>query len=233
MPSPYFTKLTKIMLLTQTEENYLKAIFKHSEEAGKGVATTNAIAIEMNTAPASVTDMLRRLSEKKLINYEKYKGVSLTDSGRQVATELIRKHRLWECFLVDKLDFEWDEIHDIAEQLEHVNSPELIRRLNEYLGTPRFDPHGDPIPDEHGNIPEREFITLSNLEPGQTGELIGLQEHPDSLMKFLKKINVAIGTKITVLEYNEFDESLYIQINNEKKGGLSRKVSDNLLMKVI
>lgn len=220
------------MTLTHTEENYLKAIFKLSEEVGNKTATTNAISSEMNTAAASVTDMLRRLSEKTLINYEKYKGVTLSEKGKAVATSLIRKHRLWECFLVEKLHFDWDEIHDIAEQLEHVNSDELVSRLNNYLGNPRFDPHGDPIPDENGNMPVREQISLLRLKPGQSGKLTGLQEGSDPLMSYLKKNNIGIGTKITVIEYHEFDESLLVKIDDNQEMGLSNKVSKNLLVQL-
>lgn len=218
------------MVLTHTEENYLKAIFKISEEDGNETATTNAISAEMNTAAASVTDMLRRLSDKKLINYEKYKGVTLTKEGKSVATALIRKHRLWEFFLVEKLHFDWDEIHDIAEQLEHVNSPELVTRLNDYLGNPRFDPHGDPIPDENGNMPVREQVALLRLKPGEVGKLTGLRNNSDQLMKYLKKNDIGIGTKITILEHHEFDESLSVKINDKQEMGLSNKVSKNLLV---
>jgi len=219
------------MRLTATEENYLKAIFKLSEENGKASATTNAIATEMNTAAASVTDMLRRLSEKDLINYEKYKGVTLKEQGKHIATMLVRKHRLWEYFLVEKLKFEWDEVHDIAEELEHVRSEELINRLDKYLGQPRFDPHGDPIPNADGTMPTRQLIPLSALKIGQHGVLTGLQEHPDSLMRYLKKINISIGTKIEVLELHDFDESISVKIDNEREIELSEKVSKNLLLK--
>jgi len=220
------------MVLTHTEENYLKAIFKLSEEEGNETATTNAISTEMNTAAASVTDMLRRLSDKQLINYEKYKGVTLTIEGKSVATALIRKHRLWECFLVEKLHFDWDEIHDIAEQLEHVNSLELVTRLNDYLGNPRFDPHGDPIPDENGNMPVREQVSILRLKPGETGKLTGLRNNSDQLMKYLKKNNIGIGTKITIVEHHEFDESLSVKIDDQQEMGLSNKVSKNLLVQI-
>ena len=220
------------MHLSPTEENYLKAIFKLTEEAEKPSATTNAIATEMNIAAASVTDMLRRLSEKELIHYEKYKGVHLEASGRKIATTLVRKHRLWEYFLVEKLKFEWDEVHDIAEELEHVHSDELVNRLDKYLGKPNFDPHGDPIPRADGTIPTRQLTPLSHLKVGQHGVLTGLQEHPDSLMRYLKKINIGIGTKIQVLELHDFDESMSVKINDEKEMELSEKVSKNLLLKI-
>jgi len=221
------------MLLTATEENYLKAIFKLTEEADEASATTNAIATEMSIAAASVTDMLRRLSEKDLIHHEKYKGAHLKDTGRKTATLLVRKHRLWEYFLVEKLKFEWDEVHEIAEELEHVRSEELVNRLDDYLGQPRFDPHGDPIPRADGTIPTRQLTPLSTLKVGQHGVLMGLQEGPDSLMRYLKKNNIGIGTKIQVIELHDFDESISIKIDNEKEMELSEKVSKNLLLKTM
>ncbi len=220
------------MQLSPTEENYLKAIFKLTEEAEKPSATTNALATEMNIAAASVTDMLRRLSEKELIHYEKYKGVRLEASGRKIATMLVRKHRLWEYFLVEKLKFEWDEVHEIAEELEHVRSDELVNRLDEYLGKPNFDPHGDPIPRADGTIPVRQLTPLSSLKAGQHGVLTGLQNHPDSLMRYLRKVNIGIGTKIQVLELHDFDESVSVKIDDEKEMELSEKVSKSLLLKI-
>ncbi|MGB5928452.1 MAG: metal-dependent transcriptional regulator, partial [Cyclobacteriaceae bacterium] len=147
------------------EENYLKAIYHLSTE-DEGNVSTNAISETLNTKPASVSDMLRKLSGKELVSYRKYQGVSLTPSGRKVALQVIRKHRLWEVFLVDKLNFNWDEVHDVAEQLEHIQSPLLIHQLDEFLGHPAYDPHGDPIPDENGGFPEKEQSPLSELTVG-------------------------------------------------------------------
>ncbi|NND87947.1 MAG: metal-dependent transcriptional regulator, partial [Flavobacteriaceae bacterium] len=148
-----------------TEENYLKTIF-HLEQVSSGDISTNAIADKMETQPSSVTDMVQKLAEKELLSYKKYKGTRLTEIGKKVAADVIRKHRLWEVFLVEKLKFHWDEVHDIAEQLEHVQSDELIARLDAFLGHPDFDPHGDPIPDKHGVIKRTEKILLSEAKKG-------------------------------------------------------------------
>ena len=145
---------------TLTEENYLKAIYKLHEDKPDKI-NTNAIAGLVDTAPASVTDMLRKLADKKLIRYAKYQGVSLTATGKKAAVSVIRKHRLWELFLVEKLGYSWDEVHEIAEQLEHIHSDSLVSRLSTFLGNPRMDPHGDPIPDENGNFHSRKSIPLS------------------------------------------------------------------------
>jgi DtxR family Mn-dependent transcriptional regulator len=152
--------------LSQTEENYLKAIFKISEQQD-APASTNAISQAIRISAASVTDMLKRLAEKDLIHYEKYKGVILTPAGNRLATRLIRKHRLWEVFLVEKLHFSWDKVHEIAEQLEHIRSPELVERLDQFLGNPKYDPHGDPIPDAEGKFTHRQQVSLDELHPGE------------------------------------------------------------------
>ncbi|MCI5083695.1 MAG: metal-dependent transcriptional regulator, partial [Saprospiraceae bacterium] len=148
---------------SHTEENYLKAIYKICERKGKA-ASTNAISNAMQTSAASVTDMLKRLSEKELIHYERYKGVTLAEAGNKIATTLIRKHRLWEVFLVEKLEFSWDEVHEVAEQLEHIRSPKLVEELERYLGYPKFDPHGDPIPDAEGRFTYRKQTLLADME---------------------------------------------------------------------
>ena len=168
-----------------TEENYLKAIFKVCEQTNKE-ASTNAIAQELSTSAASVTDMVKRLSEKHLINYEKYRGVTLTNDGNKIATHLIRKHRLWEVFLVDKLEFSWDEVHDIAEQLEHIKSESLVERLDSFLGQPKFDPHGDPIPDADGNFTFRKQILLAELPILKDGVIVGVQEHTPQFLQYLE-----------------------------------------------
>src|SRR5688500_18567354 len=156
-----------------TEENYLKAIFKLLEGDDEAV-TTNAIAEKMNTRAASVTDMLKKLSEKKLINYKKYQGVTLTSSGKKIALNIIRKHRLWEVFLVEKLNFKWDEVHDIAEQLEHINSDTLIERIDKFLNYPKFDPHGDPIPDINGKFQSNKSVLVSELKLNSVGIMTGV-----------------------------------------------------------
>ena len=216
-------------IVSHTEENYLKAIFKISEKEGKP-ASTNAISTEIQTSAASVTDMVKRLSEKGLINYEKYKGVTLTDKGNRLATGLIRKHRLWEVFLVNNLDFSWDEVHEIAEQLEHIKSDELVERLDEFLGKPKFDPHGDPIPDADGNFAFRKQILLAEMEPGDRGVVVGVQDHSTSFLQYLDRLDLILGVNLEVLERFEYDESVKILLKEEKEQILSKKVSQNLFV---
>jgi DtxR family Mn-dependent transcriptional regulator len=167
-----------------TEENYLKAIYKLQEKQ-KTEVSTNDISKEINTKAASVTDMLKRLSDKSLIHYQKYQGVSLTDTGSKIALTIIRKHRLWETFLVNKLKFKWDEVHDIAEQLEHVESDDLVEKLNDYLGSPQYDPHGDPIPNKKGVFSNKKMIALYEMPIGFKGRVVGVSEHSTTFLKHL------------------------------------------------
>jgi DtxR family Mn-dependent transcriptional regulator len=162
-------------MFTLAEENYLKAIF-HLENDNKAEVSTNAIAIKMNTKPSSATDMVQKLAEKKVVSYQKYKGAFLTKKGKKIAANVIRKHRLWEVFLVEKLNFQWDEVHDIAEQLEHIKSDELIERLDKFLDQPNFDPHGDPIPDKNGLIKPSDKKLLSELKENEKGICVGVKE---------------------------------------------------------
>ncbi|MBK8625241.1 MAG: metal-dependent transcriptional regulator [Saprospiraceae bacterium] len=217
-------------MLTPTEENYLKAIFKIAEREKKAVST-NAIAKQMKTSAASVTDMLKKLSEKELIYYEKYKGVSLTPTGNKAATHLIRKHRLWEVFLVNKLRFAWHQVHEIAEELEHIDSEELISRLDAFLDYPKFDPHGDPIPNADGRFTLRNQINLSDMSVTQTGIVLGVKESETEFLKHLTKINIKLGSEITILGKTDFDQSLRISIDTKYEEVISQKVSQSILMK--
>ena len=216
-------------MVSYTEENYLKAIFKLIEKGEKS-ASTNAISKEMSTSAASVTDMLKRLSEKKLINYEKYKGVTLTALGNKISTSLIRKHRLWEVFLVDKLSFAWDEVHDIAEEMEHIQSEELINRLDEFLNFPKFDPHGDPIPDAEGVFTFRQQIILTELEKDTAAVIVGVREHSSSFLQFLTRIGLALGSPLVILEHFDYDNSVRIKLNDDTEHVLSYKVSKNIFV---
>lgn len=215
--------------ISQTEENYLKAIYKIQEQSDKP-ASTNAIAGAMNTSAASVTDMIKRLSEKDLVNYERYRGVTMTDSGQQIATSLIRKHRLWEVFLVEKLDFSWDEVHDIAEQLEHIQSEELIERLDEYLSFPRFDPHGDPIPDADGVFAFRKQVLLAEIKVGEIGIVVGVQDHTSDFLQYLDRMQLTLGTEIKLLERYAYDDSVKILLSSAKEIVISKKVSQHLFI---
>lgn len=200
-------------MFTYVEENYLKAIFHLSGQEGESV-NTNAIAIELNTTPASVSDMIRKLSKKKAVHYEKYRGVRVSEKGKDVALRVIRKHRLWEVFLVQKLKFKWDEVHEIAEQLEHIKSPLLIKRLDEFLGYPKYDPHGDPIPDEDGKFSALKKQSLSVSHVGANGTVIGVNDSSSAFLKYLDKVGISIGTELTITDKNEFDGSLDITLND-------------------
>lgn len=213
-----------------TEENYLKAIYKLSEAAPGAEVSTNSIAEVLQTRAASVTDMLRRLGEKGLLHYQRYRGVSLTHEGQQLALLTIRKHRLWEVFLVQKLGFNWDEVHDVAEQMEHIQSPLLVRRLDEFLGFPRLDPHGDPIPTEEGTMVRSSHRLLADLAPGEQGSLVAVKNSSAAFLQYLDKVGLRLGSKLEVLDKIEFDNSLEIRVNNDQKNMLSAEVSRNLLV---
>ncbi len=212
-----------------TEENYLKAIYKLQEQQASEVST-NDISKEMNTKAASVTDMLKRLSEKALINYQKYQGVSLTDTGTKVAVNIIRKHRLWETFLVNKLKFKWDEVHDIAEQMEHIESDELIEKLNDYLGAPQYDPHGDPIPSKKGIFTNKKMEVLYDMPVGFVGNISGVSEHSATFLKHLEKIGVGLGVLVSVEDKNAYDNSFWIRIEKNEPLFISKEVAKNLLV---
>lgn len=216
-------------MFSDSEENYLKAIF-HLERFSKEGVSTNAIAEQMHTKASSVTDMLKKLAEKKLVNYVKYQGVTLTNEGKKTAATIIRKHRLWEVFLVEKLDFSWDEVHEIAEQLEHIESDVLIEKLDKHLNFPKFDPHGDPIPSKDGTFPERDKVLLSDLSIGESGVCVGVKDTSSSFLKFLDKNGIALGKKIKVLDQEEFDNSLYIQVGKESLT-ISHIIASNLYLK--
>ncbi len=217
-------------MLSYTEENYIKAIFHLSGDGEKEVFT-NDISEMLETKPASVTDMLKKLSQKDLVNYKKYQGVTLTKSGRSSALKVIRKHRLWEVFLVEKLKFNWDEVHEIAEQLEHIQSNLLIEKLDEFLGFPAYDPHGDPIPTVDGKIKVKKMVLLSDVREGFSGEVACLKETSSSFLKYLDKIGIKIGTNIKVNHIVEFDASMDINIGSSKTGSnISSEVSKNIFV---
>lgn len=199
-------------MLTSTEENYLKAILALENE---GAVSTNALADRMETKASSVTDMIRKLAEKELVDYQKYKGVSLTVSGKDAALRIVRKHRLWEVFLVEKLNFGWDEVHEIAEQLEHIQSVQLTDRLEEFLGFPKFDPHGDPIPDKNGTIVRRKKACLLNeMELTIPATVVGVNDSSPAFLQFLDRQGVQLGDTLILLEKYEFDDSMLVETKN-------------------
>ena len=218
-------------MITLSEENYLKAILTLSLLSLEKVST-NSIASEIGTTAASVSDMLKKLLEKKLINYEKYKGVSLTNKGKELATTIIRKHRLWETFLVDCLNFDWSEVHIVAEQLEHIQSEKLIDKLDKFLEYPEFDPHGEPIPTREGIIPNSNTVPLNKLNTFTKGLVMGVTLDEKKFLHYLTKLNISIGTKITIEEKIDFDNSLNIKINDSFHH-VSSNVAKHLLIKII
>ncbi|MDB9723835.1 metal-dependent transcriptional regulator [Polaribacter sp.] len=213
-------------MFTLSEENYLKAIYHLESGSEKGIST-NAIAKSLETKASSATDMIKKLSEKEVVFYKKYQGVTLTDFGKKTAANIVRKHRLWEVFLVERLNFSWDEVHEVAEQLEHIKSPKLINQLDALLGFPTHDPHGDPIPDKDGNINAVDKILLANLTKNERGVCVGVHDSSSEFLRFLDKKGITLGKEITVLEKEDFDDSLLIEIDAEKLS-ISKKIANNL-----
>lgn len=217
--------------MTFSEENYLKSIY-HLTSSSDAEVSTNAIAEMMETKASSVTDMLKKLAEKDLVNYKKYQGVSLTANGKLAAKMIVRKHRLWEVFLVEKLDFSWDEVHDIAEQLEHIKSEKLINKLDDFLGNPTEDPHGDPIPDANGKIISTEKQLLSELSENQNGICVGVKDTSSEFLKYLDKQEISLGSKIEIIGKEAFDLSLKIKLNHQELT-ISNKIASNIFVKVV
>ncbi len=216
-------------MFSQSEENYLKAIYSLEIDL-KDSINTNLIAEMMETKASSVTDMIKKLDSKNLVIYEKYKGVNLTAEGRKVALSIIRKHRLWETFLVEKLNYSWDEVHDIAEQLEHIQSKDLVNRLDEFLEFPTSDPHGDPIPDKDGKIVYKQKSLLSNFEHNKTCIVVGVKDSSTSFLKFLEKVQINLGSTITILSMEDYDNSYTIEILG-KEINISNQIAKNIFIK--
>lgn len=213
-------------MFTQSEENYLKAIFHLQQEVKKGVSTSSLSEL-LVTKAASVTEMLKRLAEKNLVDYKKYYGVHLTAKGEKQALAIIRKHRLWESFLVERLNFNWDEVHEVAEQLEHIKSPKLVEELDKFLARPDYDPHGDPIPDANGNMPKAPKKRLSQIKEGEKAICKGFNDNSSSFLQFLAKHNIGLNTKLKVLQIESFDESMNVLVN-QKEILLSKTATDNI-----
>lgn len=215
--------------LSFTEENYLKAIYHLSHE-GKESVNTNSLADSMSTTPASANDMVKRLAQKNLIGYQKYKGATLLSKGKKVALTIVRKHRLWEVFLVEKLGFKWDEVHEIAEQLEHIKSPNLIKRLDKFLGYPTMDPHGDPIPNEDGVMKETVRASISDVKIGSNGIVVAVNNDDTLLLQHLDSIGIKLGSRIHVADRMDFDGSVSITIDEGPKQFISKAVAENLMI---
>jgi DtxR family Mn-dependent transcriptional regulator len=215
--------------MTISEENYIKVIYHLSLVSPKGV-NTNAIAGMLDTKASSVTDMLKKLAEKELVSYQKYQGVTLTDKGFYLAKMIVRKHRLWEVFLVDKLNFSWDEVHEIAEELEHIKSEKLINKLDEFLGFPSFDPHGDPIPNAKGELVKIDKFLLSEAILNTDYVCVGVKNSSVEFLQYLDKQNISLGSTIKVISREEFDSSLTIILNSNTIS-ISNKIAENLFIK--
>ncbi len=211
----------KQISLTRSEEDHLKAI--HTLVSSGGRASTNAISERLSTKASSVTDMLKKLAEKGLVKHRPYYGVQLTTRGEKLALHLVRKHRLWETFLVSHLGFGWNEVHEVAEQLEHVTSDKLVEKLDEYLGQPAFDPHGDPIPDRFGRMQKRNLRRLTDCPIGEAVRIVAVDDPSDALLDHLDGKGIAIGTVITVHERSQFDGSVQVRSR-------SRKIEDRRLI---
>ena len=216
--------------MTFSEENYLKAIY-HLSTFDEAEVSTNAIAEMMDTKASSVTDMLKKLAEKELVYYKKYQGASLTEKGRLMAKMIVRKHRLWEVFLVEKLDFTWDEVHDVAEQLEHIRSEKLIDKLDDFLGHPTEDPHGDPIPDGNGKMITVDKLLLSEAKENQEVICVGVKDTSAEFLQYLDRQGIALGSKIKIVTIEPFDLSVIIKID-EKQVIVSDKTATNLYVKL-
>ncbi|HTR29217.1 MAG TPA: metal-dependent transcriptional regulator [Puia sp.] len=217
------------MKVSISKENHLKTIFHLQQE--QGLVTTNALAAALSTRPASVTDMLKKLKEQKLLIYERYKGFKLTNEGKKAALQIIRKHRLWEYFLVKKLQFGWDEVHEIAEELEHISSRELIDRLDAFLGFPESDPHGDPIPDSQGRLQVRRQLSLSDLPLNKVAQVSGIASQTSEMLELLQYNHIRLGTRLEIRKRFPFDNSLQIKVRNRPAITLSAQVAKNVLVK--
>ncbi len=219
-------------MFTQAEENYLKAIYKITQSSADQTVSTKSIADELGTTSASVTDMIKKLTEKSLLSYEKYYGVSLTKEGQKWAIMLLRKHRLWEVFLHDKLGFNWDEVHDVAEQLEHIQSYLLIERLDAFLAYPKFDPHGDPIPNENGNFTYRNQVSLASIkESGKQLTVLGVKRHHADFLKYLDSIHLKPGAQIKILSIQDYDQSIKLKVADREEILITQQVSQDILVK--
>lgn len=216
--------------MTLAEENYIKAIFHIEQETQKG-ASTSAISKHLNTRAASVSDMLRKLSDKKLISYEKYYGATLTKKGKEQAVMIIRRHRLWETFLVEKLHFGWDEVHEVAEELEHIKNDQLIKALDEFLGHPKVDPHGDPIPDSNGHWATVEKKLLSECQENDKGSIIAVKDSSADFLQLLDKRKIAIGSRFEIQSIESFDGSINILIDGRPML-LTNQLAENLFASV-
>ena len=215
---------------THTEQNYIKAIYHLSKKEGT-TAYTQDVAAALSTSSASATDMIKKLSEKGLLTYVPYRGAKLNKKGEKTALTIIRRHRLWELFLTEVLKFKWDEVHAMAEELEHVSSDLLLQRIDKHLSHPKFDPHGDPIPDMNGKLSETGFSVLANLCTGQSGVISGVNKHSAEFLKYLELNGLILNSTIKIIVLHPFDKSMDLLINGKKNLHISHQVAVNILVK--
>lgn len=217
-------------MVSQAEENYLKALFHLTNEIQeKTEAGTNELAESLDITPSTANNMLKKLKEKDLVSYEKYGKITLTEKGRSLAVEIVRKHRLWETFLYEKLNFAWDEVHEVAEQLEHIKSAKLVEQLEKFLDFPEIDPHGDPIPNAKGEIKLMKRKTLAEIEVGKTCKLIAVKDNSSSFLQYVVKLGLGLSRKIKIISRQDFDGLMEIEVN-KVRSSISKKVAQNLFV---
>jgi DtxR family Mn-dependent transcriptional regulator len=214
-------------MLSYTEENYLKALLTLTFESEKNEAGTNELATMLALKPATVNDMLKKLKDKELVEYEKYGKITLTNYGKEIALQIIRKHRLWETFLYEKLEFNWDEVHEVAEQLEHIQSDKLVDKLDKFLGYPEIDPHGEPIPNSKGELKVKYKRTLSEVEVGSSCKMVAVKDNSSSFLQYVDKVGLGLNNKIKVVSKQEYDASIEIEVNGIKSS-ISNKFAENI-----
>lgn len=218
--------------ITKKEEDYLKGLLQLKWKLQEGRIGTNQLAETVGVAPATANSMLKKLKEKSWVDYEKYGAISLTKSGEHIALQLIRKHRLWETFLYDTLDFSWDEVHEVAEQLEHIHSDKLIEKLDEFLGYPEQDPHGDPIPDKDGKFKKISKRTLSEMAVGSIARIVSVRDSSAAFLQYVSEMGMDLRTKIEILDKQEFDNSLHIRVKDNTYR-VSEKFSSNVFVVLV
>ena len=214
-------------MITIAEENYLKAIYSLNADRNGKELGTNGLASHLGISPATVSSMLKKLKEKEFIHYEKYGAISLLEKGEKEACAVIRKHRLWETFLVEKMEFTWDEIHEVAEQLEHIKSKKLVDQLDKLLGYPEYDPHGDPIPKANGVINGTHKTTLSQESTGKSLKVVGVKNDSPAFLQYMTQLGLVINSKVTIKSLHEFDGSLDVEIDG-KPHMITRQVAENV-----
>ncbi len=214
-------------ILSYTEENYLKALLKIVTDNSTEAVGVNELALSLLVKPATASDMLKKLKEKQLVDYKRYGKITLTSAGKKHAINVIRKHRLWETFLYEKLEFSWDEVHEVAEQLEHIQSEKLIDKLDKYLEYPEFDPHGDPIPNKHGELKVQYSKTLSDIAIGKSCKMLAVKDNSSTFLQYVVQLGLAINNKIKVISKQEYDDLTLIEVHG-KRFNISQKFAENI-----